>query len=111
MFHSRRLIACLVALLLVFAQQAAFAHLIGHAGVAAQAVAQPDRDTGHDAALTLSHQCTTCLAFAALASPAPIAVTPSIPSLAGLAGVPVQWPQRPAPQRPLLAYLSRAPPV
>jgi hypothetical protein len=111
MFHSRRLIACLVALLLVFAQQAAFAHLIGHVGVAAQSVALPDRDTGHDAPSTLSHQCTTCLAIAALASPAPIAVTSSIPLLAGFAGVPAQWRQLPAPQRPLLAYLSRAPPV
>jgi hypothetical protein len=111
MFHSRRLIACLVSLLLVFAQQAAFAHLIGHAGVAAQAVAQPDRDTGHDAALTLSHQCTTCLAIAALASPAPIAGMPSMPSLPGFAGVPAQLRQLQALQRPLLAYLSRAPPV
>jgi hypothetical protein len=111
MIRSRSLIACLVAVLLVLAQHAAFAHLLGHAGVATQTRAQPDQDSGHDAVSTLSHQCTTCLAFAALASPAPLMVSPTIPPLAMVAELPPQLLQSLPPQRPLLAYLSRAPPA
>jgi UPF0716 family protein affecting phage T7 exclusion len=111
MFHSRRLIACLVAFLLVFAQQAAFAHLIGHAGATAQSQVQPDQDTGHDAALTLSHQCTTCLAFVALASPAPVATSPLLPVTVTTAAKTMQLRQAAPPRPAALAYLSRAPPL
>lgn len=73
------LIAVLTALLLLGSQQAALAHMIGHVGAATQAAAQTDDDS-HGAALTLSHVCTTCIAFAALdaapplAPPAPLAI-------------------------------------
>ena len=61
----RPFIALIAALLLVFAQQAALAHMIGHTGAAAQSSIQQNEDH-HGAALGLSHTCTTCLAFSAL---------------------------------------------
>ncbi|GAB2181314.1 hypothetical protein DLREEDagrD3_15370 [Denitratisoma sp. agr-D3] len=63
----RPFIALLAALLLVLAQQAALAHMIGHTGAAAQSAIQQNED-GHGAALSLSHACTTCIAFSALDS-------------------------------------------
>ena len=62
--------ALLLALLLLGSQQAAFAHLIGHLGASSGSVAKQE-DSGHGEALTLSHVCTTCIAFAALASGGP----------------------------------------
>ncbi|HEY3431774.1 MAG TPA: hypothetical protein VGK09_04420 [Rhodocyclaceae bacterium] len=61
----RPFIALITALLLVFAQQTALAHMIGHTGAAAQSSIQQNEDN-HGAALGLSHTCTTCLAFSAL---------------------------------------------
>lgn len=63
----RPFIALIAALLLVFAQQAALAHMIGHSGAAAQSRIQQNEDS-HGAALSLSHACTTCIAFSALDS-------------------------------------------
>ena len=65
-FH-RPFFALLLALLLLGSQQAALAHLIGHLVTATESVAKQE-DSSHGAALTLSHVCTTCIAFAALAS-------------------------------------------
>jgi hypothetical protein len=111
MVRCHRLIACLVALLLVLSQQAAFAHLIGHSGATAEATAKPGEDSGHAAALTLSHQCTTCLAFAALASPAPLAASPSAPVATTTTATPPEICRAPLPGSAPLAYLSRAPPA
>lgn len=61
----RPFIAMITALLLVFAQQAALAHMIGHTGAATQSSIQQNEDN-HGAALGLFHTCTTCLAFSAL---------------------------------------------
>lgn len=102
------LIAVLTALLLLGSQQAALAHMIGHVGAATQAAAQPDDDS-HGAALTLSHVCTTCIAFAALdaapplAPPAPLAVGHAVD---GTAPVPPQ----PVALTATTPYRSRAPP-
>jgi hypothetical protein len=101
--------AILLALLLLGGQQAAFAHLVGHGGVAAVAVAQSG-DEDHGAAVSLSHVCTTCLGVAALAGAAPPSSLPRLPALAG--SVRVSSPaaaDRPAPT--YLPYLARGPPA
>lgn len=67
---SRPFVALIAALLLVIAQQAALAHMIGHTGAAKVSAIHQDED-GHGAALTLSHVCTTCIAFTALDAFAP----------------------------------------
>lgn len=73
----RPFIALIAALLLVFAQQGALAHMIGHAGVAAESSIKQGEDQ-HGAALSLSHICTTCVAFAALDGFAPSASLPPL---------------------------------
>lgn len=64
MKRLRPFVAILLTLLLLGAQQAAVAHLVGHASatVATQAGADPDPEHGAG----LAQLCTTCLAFAAL---------------------------------------------
>jgi hypothetical protein len=88
------------------AQQAAYAHYIGHIGCAAGTAPAPEGGDG-DAP---PHACTTCAAFAGLiAAPpafvAPIAVAPvaaiSFPDI----------PRATLPARPALAYTARAPPA
>jgi len=69
--RPRQLILTLCALFLLGAQQAAFAHLIGHLGLGGQAIAQPADAAAHAAALNLSHLCASCLAIGALAAGAP----------------------------------------
>ncbi len=106
-------LAVLTALLLLGGQQAALAHMVGHiaahAGGVEAASLQTDED-GHGAALTLSHVCTTCLAFAG-ADGAPPSQPPLSPGIDGcsvppLAAVP------PAPTFSVVAaYRSRAPPA
>lgn len=75
----RSVIALLTALLLVLAQQAALAHMIGHTGSAAQTRLSQGEDH-HNAALSLSHACTTCIAFAALDAFSASASLPRIPA-------------------------------
>lgn len=74
-------LALLFSLLLLGSQQAALAHMLGHAAApTAQAATQlttevaQGQDVEHGAALVLSHVCTTCIAFAGadLAPPAPV---------------------------------------
>lgn len=103
------LFALLLSLLLVGSQQAALAHMLGHAVVPAAVQVADDGDADHGAALSLSHTCTTCIAFAGadMAPPAPLA----LPSLAagGTAALAVAVP--PAPTLAFLAaFRSRAPP-
>lgn len=104
------LIALLCALFLLGAQQAAYAHFLGHLGIAAESVMQEHGDAGHGAAASLAHVCTTCAAFAAL---------DAAPGLAGSAPRAEPPPRldlpesaRPqAPTDPAPPYASRAPPV
>lgn len=105
-------LALLLSLLLLGSQQAALAHMLGHAVAPAAAQAATvvqGEDAEHGAALVLSHVCTTCIAFAGtdLAPPAPVlAVACAVDSAAASAlAVP------PAPTLAFLAaFRSRAPP-
>jgi hypothetical protein len=108
----RPVVAVFLSLLLVGAQQAAFAHMVGHIGAAGVApMVDHDKDAGHGAAESLSHVCTTCVALAALTGGA----LPSVP-LAPLDSGDVEA----APLSPLLLvvpgaafslYRARAPPA
>lgn len=64
----RPFFALLFSLLLIGSQQAALAHMIGHLGGQAETAVHQE-ESGHGAALSLSHTCTTCIAFAALDGP------------------------------------------
>ena len=108
------LFVLLLSLLLIGSQQAALAHMLGHA--VAPAAAQPatevvqGEDSDHGAALVLSHVCTTCIAFAGadLAPPAPLA--PPALAAGNTAALVVAVP--PAPTLAFLAaFRSRAPPL
>lgn len=74
----RPFVALIAALLLVLAQQAALAHMIRHTGAAAQSALQQDEQQ-HDTAASLSHVCTTCIAFAALDGFVPSTSLPPLP--------------------------------
>ena len=102
-------LALILSLLLVSGQQAALAHMLGHVvGPAAVQTAQGD-DADHGAALSLSHVCTTCIAFAGVdvAPPAPL-LPPAI------AAGSIAAPAAAVPPAPTLrfsaAFRSRAPP-
>jgi hypothetical protein len=75
----RPFIALVAALLLVLAQQSALAHMIGHAGIAAESSIKQGEEQ-HGAALSISHICTTCVAFAALDGFAPSTSLPPLPT-------------------------------
>ncbi|OHC64993.1 MAG: hypothetical protein A2045_12745 [Rhodocyclales bacterium GWA2_65_20] len=108
------LFALLLSLLLVGGQQAALAHMLGHAAGAAAArgasgIAQQE-GADHGAALTLSHVCTTCIAVAGVAAAPPAAflavAMPVAPTAALVPAVP------PAPTFGFCAaFRSRAPPL
>lgn len=106
------LLALLLSLLLLGSQQAALAHMLGHAvAPAAQTATEvaQGQDAEHGAALVLSHVCTTCIAFAAadLAPPAPVLPLAFATDNAATHAVAVA----PAPTLALLAaFRSRAPP-
>ena len=72
----RPFIALFAALLLVLAQHGALAHMIGHSGVGGEAHLQQG-ENNHGAALSLSHICTTCVAFAALDAYLPTVALPA----------------------------------
>ena len=80
-FH-RPFLALLFSLLLIGSQQAALAHMIGHLGGQAEAAVHQE-EGGHGAALSLSHTCTTCIAFAALDGPP---AAPQLPDFAAVDG-------------------------
>lgn len=109
--RSSPLVAVLLSLLLLWAQQGAFAHMIGHLGGAVSTVTFADQgDEGHGEALSLSHVCTTCVSLSALAGFAP----PSVP----LAFHAVAFTAQPLPvlrfaraDAAVASYRARAPPV
>ncbi|MCK9283205.1 MAG: hypothetical protein M0P39_02865 [Rhodocyclaceae bacterium] len=104
----RPFVALIAALLLVLAQQGALAHMIGHAGATAQSSLQQD-ESGHDAALSLSHVCTTCIAFTALGGAVPMAAYTWFID----AQIVVRQAKQPLPLagRRLLSARARAPPI
>jgi len=101
--------ALLLSLLLIGSQQAALAHMLGHAVVPAAIQVVDDGDADHGAALSLSHTCTTCIAFAGadLAPPAPLA--PPALAAGNVAALAVAVPPSPT-LAFLAAFRSRAPP-
>ena len=108
------LFVLLLSLLLLSGQQAALAHMLGHAAASAEAqrtseVAQQE-DADHGAALVLSHVCTTCIALADAAAAPPasfLAVAMLVMQAAALVAV--------VPSAPtsgfIAAFRSRAPPL
>ncbi|MBL8486312.1 MAG: DUF2946 family protein [Rhodocyclaceae bacterium] len=113
MSRLRPFLAVLLALLLLGAQQAAVAHLVGHVAGSAAAVhaladSAPEGDSHHGAGLT--QLCATCLAFAALdgaaAAPAPL-----LDLAEGRAVRPAPFAALPPTHRPRRAHPARAPPA
>lgn len=74
------ILAVVLALLLLCAQQGAFAHLIGHLDATSQSSVQQG-EQNHDAALALADACTTCLALSALGGPPSPAAQVAAPPL------------------------------
>lgn len=108
MIRLRPLVAVVLSLLLLGAQQAAFAHMIGHFGASAVMVATDD--DGHGEALGLSHVCTTCVSLSALDAGAPLGVPPRL-TLDGAFAPPLQAPAVAFEASAGAAYLARAPPA
>lgn len=101
--------ALLLSLLLLGSQQAALAHVLGHALVPAAVQVVDNGEADHGAALSLAHACTTCIAFAGadLAPPAPLA--PPALTAGATAALAVTVPPGPT-LAFLAAFRSRAPP-
>lgn len=111
MTRLRPLVALLLSLLLLGAQQAAFAHMVGHVGAAGAAVTMAGQgDDGHGEALNLSHVCTTCVAASGLASAAPFGVPPRL-TFDGVAAAPIEATVHAVAVAPSQPYLARAPPA
>ena len=108
MNRLRPVLAILLTLLLLGAQQAALAHLAGHAAAAGTIQPAGDGDGDHGAGLT--QLCTTCLAFAALDGAAAAAV--HLLHLAqGCTELPGAHEALPPPDDPRRAHRARAPPA
>jgi hypothetical protein len=111
MTRLRPLVAVLLSLQLLGAQQAAFAHMIGHIGAVGAVVTTVDGDDeGHGEALTLSHVCTTCVSASGLASAAPPGVPPRL-TFDGVVEAPFAVTNLVAAVAVPLRYLARAPPA
>jgi hypothetical protein len=106
----RPLVAVLLSLLLLGAQQAAFAHLVGHLSRSTVSFVGGD-ESGHAAAETLAHVCTSCVAAAALAGAAPLPSVAAVPAGAAV-GLAPPSPAPPAPAGAVVSfYRARAPPA
>jgi hypothetical protein len=111
MIRLRPFVAALLSLLLLGAQQVAFAHMIDHVGGASAAVTTIDHnDDGHGEALTLSHVCTTCVSASGLASAAPFGVPPRL-TFDGAVEAPLAVTDLAVVAAAPLRYLARAPPA
>jgi hypothetical protein len=111
MTRLRPIVAVLLSLLLLGAQQVAFAHMIGHVGSASAAVTTVDRDDeGHGEALTLSHVCTTCVSASGLASAVPFGVPPGL-TFDGVFDAPMVATALTVALASPRCYLARAPPA
>ncbi|MCM2289732.1 MAG: hypothetical protein NDI67_11965 [Sulfuritalea sp.] len=107
-------LALLLALLLLGSQQAALAHMLGHAVAPAAAQAATEvaqgQDAEHGAALVLSHVCTTCISFAGADLALPVPVLPVVFTANGTLELAVAV--TPAPTLAFIAaFRSRAPPL
>lgn len=106
---NRSLLPILLSLLLLVAQQAAYAHLVGHLGSGTPTAIQQE-EGHHGAALSLSHTCTTCIALAAFAVASPPATIVSVPLIQGIDVLPAAVTAVPR-HVVAAAYRARAPPV
>jgi hypothetical protein len=110
MTRLRPFVAVLLSLLLLGAQQVAFAHMIGHIGPAGAAVTTVSQDdSGHGEALTLAEVCTTCVSAAGLAAGAPLGVPPRL-TFDGAIEAPMAVAELAVAVAAPLRYLARAPP-
>jgi hypothetical protein len=108
MRHStyRLLLAILCTVCMLWAQQAAYAHYVGHIGSTVQAASAP-ADDNDEAPL---HVCATCAVFAGLTAAPPAFVSPI--AVAHTTAIP--FPETPTayiPARSALSYTARAPPA
>jgi len=107
-------LALCLSLLLVSGQQAAFAHMVahmvGHAAGPAAVQSAHGEDADHNAALTLSHVCTTCIAFAGVDATPPASLLPLALAADRSASPAVAVPPAPT-LRFSAAFRSRAPPL
>jgi hypothetical protein len=111
MIRLRPFLAVLLSLLLLGAQQAAFAHMVGHIGGASAAVTTVDHDDqGHGEALNLSHVCTTCVGASGLAFAAPCGVPPRL-TFDGAVEAPIAAATPSFAAEPPQRYQARAPPA
>jgi hypothetical protein len=107
----RPLVAILLSLLLLGAQEVAFAHMVGHIGsVGAVVTTVEGDDDGHGEALTLSHVCTTCVSASGLASAAPFGVPPPL-TVDGVVAAPISTTMRAVAVAAPHRYSARAPPA
>lgn len=108
--HLHLWFALLLALLLVSGQQAALAHILGHAmGAAAIEVVQ-DEDADHGTTLARSHACTNCIAFAGVDATPAASTFVLAPAADRVAAPAIAVP--PAPTLGFsAAFRSRAPPL
>ncbi|NJD34098.1 MAG: hypothetical protein FIA96_04575 [Betaproteobacteria bacterium] len=98
-----------LSLLLIGSQQAALAHMLGHALVPAAIQVVDAGDADHGAAQSLSHTCTTCIAFAGADLAPPVPLAPPAITANATAALAVAVP--PAPTLAFLAaFRSRGPP-
>lgn len=103
-------IVVLLSLLLLGAQQAAFAHMIGHLGAASTTAEAATTGDDDGEALGLSHVCTTCVSLSALDGAGSFGVPPGLTFEGDFAApIPVAAAAIVAPA--YTAYLARAPPA
>jgi hypothetical protein len=104
MHRLRLIVAIFFALCLLGAQQAAYAHVLGHIGCTTETASAPDGNKApHD-------PCLACTAFAGLAAAPPAFIAPM--ALAHGAPIPsTDLPTSYLPTRPAPPYASRAPPA
>jgi hypothetical protein len=112
MVRLRPFIAVLLALLLLGAQQAAFAHMIGHLGAALAAIetAATGNGDGDGETLGLSHVCTACVSLSALDGAASCGIPPGL-TFEGAFAAPIPAAAVAIVAPAGTAYLARAPPA
>jgi hypothetical protein len=111
MRRFRPFLAILLALLLLGAQQAAFAHLISHLHAPTATIEHCGDGSHHGDHDSLTHVCSTCLAFAALVGGALPSAPAALLGAADLAAPPLS-PLLPAvAAAPFRHYRARAPPA
>lgn len=108
MKYMRSLFAVLVALTLLGAQQAAFAHWAAHLGAPAD-ITLESPDAAHSGAASLTQFCAGCAAFAGMDAALPSAG--AAPELRSSFPIPLSAPPQAVPAATSRHFDSRAPPA